>query len=200
MEIPFEAWPYLSESFFLISRYGGSYSECLRTSQNTFFPLEIKSRLEESFPPVIPAPFLLSISLNIKENLDGLRTKPQRKKTLIVGDGAKRLALVRRKIQRQIFSRTPCFFFKVFASKQTLLPGERRLTITSAWSWQVLKFCILSSIENKEEDPEKKFLFGVFFVFLVSLAAPTSCGTSQGRDWTRATAVTRAATVTTLDP
>ena len=32
------------------------------------------------------------------------------------------------------------------------------------------------------------------------LAAPMACGSSQARDRTRATAVTEAATVTTLDP
>lgn len=45
----------------------------------TFFPHEIKSYLEKNFPPVIPIPSHLSISLNIKENLDCLRSRPRKK-------------------------------------------------------------------------------------------------------------------------
>ena len=43
-------------------------------------------------------------------------------------------------------------------------------------------------------------LFVLFFFFVVLLAMPVSCGSSQARHLTRATTVTQTAAVTTLDP
>lgn len=78
---------------------------------------------------MVPTPSHLSISLNIKENLDLLRAKPMRKRKLIVGEEAKRFSLVRRKIRTEIFSRSFFFFFNylsavkhVYYKGGTLLP------------------------------------------------------------------------------
>lgn len=86
----------------------------LRISENStdyiFFSYEIKRHLEKNFPPVIQ-PLSLSISQNIKENLDCQRAKPRRKRKLIIRNRAKRLSSVKRKIQWQTFSRFICFLF-----------------------------------------------------------------------------------------
>ena len=134
----------------------------------TFFPHEVKSYLDKNFSPVIPVPSHLSISLNIKENLDCLRSRPRKKKKMIMVDGAKRVWLVSRKMQRQIFSRSICFFKKkkhthkkqLFASTQILPLQGRKATAASG----ILKSCLLFFRDDRGHW-KKVSVLGIFCLF-----------------------------------